>query len=124
MSSRGTARENLVKDWLEEQGWWVCRAAGSLGDADLVALVDILDAGPALVIDGRLVLGKLLIEVKSTARSPFADFGPTDRAELLAAGEKAGADVVLCWCPPGRRAPEKWQWWWPGEWPEAKRRAA
>lgn len=112
MSSRGTQRENAVKDWLEDRGWWVCRAAGSLGDADLAAMKDV---------NG----GKLLIEVKSTKAGPFSDFGPADRAELLAAGEKAGADVVLCWCPPGCRAPEKWRWLWPDtDWPEAKRRAA
>jgi hypothetical protein len=119
VSSRGTQRENLVKDWLEENGWWVCRAAGSLGDADLAAMIAPWTPRHD-PLGFRTVSDKLLIEVKSTARSPFADFGPVDRAELLAAGQKAGADVVLCWCPPGRKAPEKWGWYWPESWPKLK----
>jgi Holliday junction resolvase len=35
---RGTAFENRVKKHLEEQGWFVLRAAGSHGCADLVAI--------------------------------------------------------------------------------------
>ena len=123
MSTRGTQRENAVKDWLEERGWWVCRAAGSLGDADLAAMALRWGLNEEGGLDTRRIGrdGKLLVEVKSTKAGPFSDFGPADRAELLAAGAKAGADVVLCWCPPGRRAPEKWAWIWPDEWPEAKR---
>lgn len=131
MSSRGTQRENLVKDWLEERGWWICRAAGSLGDADLAAMAtrttrrmgrtDLrIITGP--LVDGRIIKsGKLLIEVKSTKAGPFSDFGPADRAELLLAGEKAGADVVLCWTPPCQGKKVKLHWIWPDEWPEAKR---
>ena len=119
MSSRGTQRENDVKDWLEEQGWWVCRAAGSLGDADLAAMTELFGSWFVYLNDHQ-TRGKLLVEVKSTKAGPFSDFGPADRAELLAAGEKAGADVVLVWCPPGRRAPEKWRWIWPDEWPRSR----
>ena len=57
MSRAGHNRERQVKAWLQGQDWWVCRAAGSLGDADLVALKP-----------GRV----LLIEVKATAGGPYS----------------------------------------------------
>jgi hypothetical protein len=121
VSSRGTQRENYVKDWLEENGWWVCRAAGSLGDADLVAMKGWPATMALARLEGRYVFnGKLLIEVKSTARSAFAGFGPKDRAELLAAGEKAGADVVLCWVPPSPGRKIEMYWIWPEDWPKAR----
>lgn len=102
--SLGHNRERAVKALLLAEDWWVCRAAGSLGDADLVALKP-----------GRR---PLLVEVKasSTTRGPFADFGPKDRADLRWAGALAGADVTLCWWP-SRGKPR----WIPvEEWPEAR----
>lgn len=99
--SRGHDRERAVRRLLEGEDWWVCRAAGSLGDADLVALKP-----------GRR---PLLVEVKSTAAGPYHSFGPKDRADLRWAGALAGADVTLCWWPP-RGKPK----WLPAsEWPEA-----
>ena len=99
--SRGHDRERLIRDLLESGGgpyagpWWVSRAAGSLGDADLVALAGRF---------GRPHVSRpcraLLVEVKSTARSPFAGFPPADRRELIAAAELAGAEAWLCWTPP------------------------
>ena len=83
--SRGHDRERAVRRLLEQEDFWVCRAAGSLGDADLVAL----KAG-----DRRLV------EVKSTARGPYDGFGPKDRADLLFAAELADSEAWLCWWPP------------------------
>lgn len=77
---------------LERGGWWVARAAGSLGDADLIAL----KAGET----------PQMIEVKSTAAGPYHSFGPKDRAELLAAAERAGAEPMLVWWPP--RKPAEW----------------
>lgn len=79
---------------------------------------------PELEIGGHTVwMGKLLVEVKSTKAGPFSDFGPADRAGLLLAGEKAGADVVLCWTPPSKHSsqPVRMEWYWPDDWPEAKR---
>jgi len=90
-SSRGIARERAVRRLLEDDGWWVCRAAGSLGDADLVAL----RASSALVHPRAL-----MIEVKSTHRGAFHSFGPADRSALLEAAERAGAEAWLCWWPP------------------------
>ena len=90
--SRGIKRERAVRKYLEEEGYWVIRAAGSKGDADLVAL----KAGKT----------PLFVEVKSDVAGPFAHFRPADRAELLAAAEKAGAEAVLAFWPP--RAPLTW----------------
>lgn len=89
--SRGINRERQVKSLLQAEDYWVCRAAGSLGDADLVALKP-----------GR----RLLVEVKSTARGPWEHFGPFDRRDLIFAADLAGAEAWLCWWPP--RAKPKW----------------
>jgi Holliday junction resolvase len=88
-SRRGHNRERQVRDLLLSDDWFVTRAAGSLGDADLVAL----KAGER----------PRLIEVKSTAAGPYHGFGPKDRADLLFAAELAGADAWLCWWPPRGR---------------------
>jgi len=83
-SRRGIERERMFRKRLESEGWWVARAAGSLGDADLVACRD----------------GEIrLIEVKATERSAFAGFGPADRADLSAAAKKAGGTAWLVWWP-------------------------
>ena len=85
-SARGIARERKVRDYLLERDYFVCRAAGSIGDADLVAL----KAGHR----------PMLIEVKSTAQGPYEKFGPKDRADLSFAAQIAGADAYLYWWPP------------------------
>ena len=36
--SRGIQRERDVRRVLESEGWWTARAAGSFGDADVIAL--------------------------------------------------------------------------------------
>lgn len=90
--SRGIARERAVRKRLEDEGWWVSRAAGSLGDADLVAL--------------RADKNARLIEVKSTKRGPYHGFGPSDRFGLKTAAEIAGAEAWLAWWPP--RGELKW----------------
>jgi Holliday junction resolvase len=100
--SRGHTRERQVRKLLEDDGWFVCRAAGSLGDADLVALRD--NQG-----DCRA----WLIEVKSTARGPYHGFGPSRRFGLKVAAGIAGAQAWLCWWPP-RKEPK---WIHEGEWP-------
>lgn len=102
--SRGIARERAVRVSLEADGWWTARAAGSLGDADVIACKP-----------GRV----LLVEVKSTARSPWHGFGQQDRRDLLAAAEKAGAEPWLCWWPP-RRDPV---WFAASEWPSLREAA-
>ena len=99
--SRGIQRERQVKGLLMAEDWWVCRAAGSLGDADLVALRN--GARPRL------------IEVKST-KTPWSHFGPKDRADLSWAARLAGADALLCWWPKNGKP----RWFPESEWPRAK----
>lgn len=97
--SRGHDRERGVKALLEAEGWVVTRAAGSLGDADLMCL--------------KRGMPPRLVEVKSTHRGPFHGFGPADRRDLLLAAWMAGAEAWLCWWPP-RKKP---QWVHSDEWP-------
>lgn len=75
------------------------RAPASLGVCDVIALKD----GQAL-----------LLEVKSTT-TPFAHFGPEDRAALREAGRMAGAEVALAYWPKGQGHPELIG---PNEWPD------
>lgn len=91
---------------LEAEGYWTSRAAGSLGDADVIA-VKLRPEGGSKV---------LLVEVKSTAGGPYERFGPAQRDELIAAAAKTGAIPWLCWWAP-RAQPV----WIPvSEWPVAK----
>ena len=83
MSNFGHHRERQLKKRIEADGWFVIRAPASLGVADLVAL--------------KLGHQPRMIEVKATARGPFAGFPPADRAELLDAAAKAGAVPWLVW---------------------------
>lgn len=107
---RGAQRERAVKALLEHDGYLVTKSGGSLGAADLVAL----KAGSP----------SLLVQVKSDELSPYGHFGPRERAELLRAGEIAGASVVLCWWPPARGKRTGPQWIWPDAWPAARGLAA
>lgn len=99
-SRRGIDRERRLKDRLEGEDWFVTRAAGSLGDADLVAL--------------KVGKRPMLIEVKSTTAGPFHSFGPKDRADLLFAADLAGADAWLVWWPPRREPVWIAAHQWPG----------
>lgn len=88
----GADRERQVKKLLEADGFYVTKAGGSLGVADLVAL----KAGCA----------PRLVQVKSTSAGPFSDFGPDDRAKLRLVARDAGAVAELAWWPP--RKPCRW----------------
>jgi Holliday junction resolvase len=96
--SRGHDRERAVKRLLEEDGWFVTRAAGSLGDADLVACRPARSW--ALRGSGHPFAEVRIVEVKSTARGPFAGFPPGDRIAISLAAVKAGATAWLAWWPP------------------------
>lgn len=111
--SRGIQRERQVRRLLEEDGWWTARAAGSLGDADVIAC----RRDVAFQVDGkaRTVPEVWLIEVKSTKAGPFHSFGPKDRAELVSAAERAGATPYLVWWPPHGKP----QWIPQSQWPGA-----
>lgn len=83
-AKRGHERERQVRRHLEKEGWWTCRAAGSLGDADVVALKRFKRAR--------------LIEVKSTSKT-YERFQPADRKRLSEAAHVAGAEAELAWWP-------------------------
>jgi len=100
-SARGRAREREVKKKLEADGWWVVKAGGSLGEADLVAL----KAGQR----------GWMLEVKSTSAGPFHSFGPEKREAMYAAAEKAGLEPYLVFWPPHK---EMKFIGWP-QWPSA-----
>jgi Holliday junction resolvase len=92
-------RECDVRRLLEEEGWLVVRAAGSKGVADLVAL-------KAGIADPLLSTKCRLIEVKSTAQSPYERFGPAKRVALAEAARRAGGTAWIAWWPP--RRPLQW----------------
>ena len=83
--SFGHDRERAVKAKLEKDGWFVVRAAASLGYADLVALKR-----------GRV---PLMVEVKATAQGPWEGFRRPERRALKKAAYAAGARPVLAWWP-------------------------
>jgi len=82
-----------VRRLLEAEGYWTARAAGSFGDADVIALRARNDGG----------CDALLVEVKSDIASPFAHFGPDARAELISAALRSGARPMLCWWAPHKK---------------------
>ena len=147
--SRGTQRERAVKALLEDEGWFVVRAPASLGSADLLAtrrshfVLDIcprdethsvgghisdtpatcsLCPPPGWGMERRNVTEVLLVQVKSDHQKfgPFNNFGPKDRAELLADAEKAGGRATLAYWPPRG----KLTWIDPDQWPENRQEAA
>jgi len=105
MSARGSSRERQVVRLLESEGWVCFRAPGSFGVADVVAM----SAGPFLyrpsspdkpqvAVPSAEVM---LVEVKTTARNPWNDFGPAKRRTLLEAAARAGASAWVFWWPMG-----------------------
>jgi Holliday junction resolvase len=98
--ARGAARERQAGVLLEAEGWSVTRSAGSRSPHDLVACRK-----------GDVVR---YVQVKSTARGPFAGFPPSERKELLAEAERAGAEPWLLWWPGDRKGP---RWIGADDWP-------
>lgn len=99
MNSLGTARERQVRRHLEEDGWVVIRAAGSLGPVDLVAM--------------RRGQFPRFVQVKTDDRRPFDHFRPPDRLKLTQLARQAGAEAWLAWWPPRRTL----QWLAESQWP-------
>lgn len=90
MSNFGHQRERQVKKLLEEQGWFVIRAPGSLGVADLVAIQP----------DGLGLPVVRFIECKANEKGgPYMNFRPEDRQALVDAADKAGARAELAFWP-------------------------
>lgn len=104
-ASRGHARERKLRELLDAEGWWTCRAAGSLGDADIVALRQ-----------GEL---PRIIEVKANvAGGPFMNFRGPEREALIEAAVRAGAIPWLVYWP-SRKPP---RWISAAEWPPVRER--
>ncbi len=109
-SSRGSARERKVRALMEADGYWTARAAGSLGDADIIA-VKARPGGGSTVI---------LVEVKTDVKGPWQNFRPAGREELISAAVKSGATPILCWWP-ARKQP---QWIKVHDWPASEQAEA
>jgi hypothetical protein len=45
----------------------------------------------------------LVVQVKSTAKSPYEHFGPAERQALRQSAKAVRADPYLVWWPPGRK---------------------
>lgn len=124
--SRGHDRERDIAAQMWPLGWVVVRAAGSLGEIDLVCTrrnPDFMPRGGRVHLGRRFVVTQtLFVEVKSDKLSPYANFSPLDRRELCDVSCKAGALPILAWWPPGRRAgrgSHKIDWIPPWEWPRS-----
>ena len=100
-SNFGHTRERQIKKLLEEEGWFVIRAPGSLGVADLVAIKKLttsFDLHGIEESEHRVVVR--FIECKANEKGgPYMNFRPEDRKELLEAAEKAGARAELAYWP-------------------------
>src|SRR5262245_23743723 len=90
--SRGSGRERQVRDMALAYGWVVYRAAGSHGNADLIAL--------------KRGFVPLLIQVKTDVVGPWGHFGPEDRFALKEEAHACGARAFLAWWP--ARKPLVW----------------
>ena len=92
--SAGTYAERMVKAYMEEHGWYVTRAWGSLGPWDLLGLSP--GRRPAMV------------QVKSPGQRYSVELGaylmPEERRNLLRMAVKAGAAAVLCYYPRDNRS--------------------
>jgi Holliday junction resolvase len=89
-TSKGSAAENRVASYLEDQGFVVGGRRHRRGGGDLIAVL----------WDEEFVVHEvLLLEVKATKRSPWQTFGPKDRQELLETAEACGGRAVLAWVP-------------------------
>lgn len=98
---RGAKLEREVAQWLRDRAYVVASMRTAKGGGDLMAAI----AGPEAYTggDADLWLGSLvLVEVKGTL-TPFATFGPTDRAQMLIVAEAAGAKAWLAWRKKGAR---------------------
>ena len=83
----GTRVEHKVMRTLAAEGWVVMRAPASIGVADVLAL--------------KCGERPRMVQVKANKDGgPYMNFRPTERAELRAVAERAGAVAELCWWPP------------------------
>lgn len=100
----GNARELKVMDVLHQEGW-LCASRRHIGGAGDILAVRLYADGPA--VETRLV------EVKSTTRNPWNDFGPGDRQVMVETAREFGAEPWLAWWPPR----QKLRWIHASHWP-------
>ena len=94
----GNARELKVMDLLATEGW-LCASRRHIGGAgDILAVISHVDPGPGVC--GRC--DAVLIEVKSTTRSPWVNFLPADRQAMVETAAQYGCEAWLYWWPPRR----------------------
>lgn len=105
-SRRGNDRENRVRDYYADAGWFAICGRASRGPADVVAC-------KAGVIH--------LTQVKSDKAGPYGNFRPTERRLLVETAAQAGGTAHLAWWPPYAKAPQFIPW---HEWPQPKEAAA
>jgi hypothetical protein len=149
MTRRGLDRERDVERVLQAWKWQAYRprprgrrrgAPGSHGPVDVLALSgehSVWDGVPWVygMPDPRLVnLGPdrdeylasagtiLMVQVKSTAKSPYEQFGRRAREQLSRAAGEVDAIPVLAWWPPtpGRAKQSALRWIFETDWPAAK----
>ena len=90
----GNARELKVMEVLVTEGW-LCASRRHIGGAGDILAVRYETPNPYV---SETVA--MLIEVKSTTRSPWVTFGPDDRHDLVETAESHGAAAWLYWWPP------------------------
>lgn len=113
-SQQGRDAELEAMRSLGVQGWLCGSRRHMLGAGDFVAvrpfaLVKLPNATKRPIHEVRLV------EVKTTAQSPYERFGPDDRSLLLEAAHRIGAEAWIAWRPP--KAP-CWAWLPSPVWPK------
>lgn len=99
-AQRGNQRENDVRHHLESQGWLVGSLRHIKGAGDLLAV--------------HRAYRTRIVEVKSSARSPWNDFGRTDRRALRKLAESFDADPLLAYWPYDRKG---LRWLVEDDWP-------
>jgi Holliday junction resolvase len=95
----GNARELKVMAVLAEEGW-LCASRRHIGGAGDVLAIKAKRWTRFEVPNPHMLDQAMLIEVKSTTRNPWNDFGPADRQALVETAEKHGAEAWLYWWPP------------------------
>lgn len=123
-STRGIERERALRDFFVELGWMSIRAAGSLGPVDVLAIAGGSAVYPQLMHypdrgtprgGGPAPRGEiLLVQCKST-RSPYANFGPGDRRQLLDLAVDVGGAAWIAHKPRGATS---WAWIHSSAWPK------
>ena len=124
-----TDRERQVQKLLEGEGWVVFdvrgRRLGGKNQRHVTSGTTVCDfvamragGNPDVVLwDGKMCApptNVLLIEVKSTERSPWVAFSKEPRRALIEVADRVRATAVLAWWPPGGEC----EWIPSSDWPK------